>query len=53
MEFQSWPLRPSNIGYCNTNNEWFYVYKRIKEIGTKIKVCLLTASETTQQDFEK
>jgi hypothetical protein len=44
---------PGHYGYCNTNIEWFYVYNRIKEIGTKIKVCFLTASETTQQEFEK
>ena len=31
----------------------FIFYKRIKEIDTKIKACFLTASETTQQEFEK
>jgi two-component system, OmpR family, response regulator ChvI len=31
----------------------FMFYKRIKEIDTKIKVCFLTASETTQKEFEK
>ena len=31
----------------------FTFYKRIKEIDTEIKACFLTASETTQQEFEK
>ena len=31
----------------------FTFYKRIKEIDTEIKACFLTASEPTQQEFEK
>jgi CheY-like chemotaxis protein len=31
----------------------FMFYKRIKEIDPKIKACFLTASETTQEEFER
>lgn len=31
----------------------FMFYKRIKQIDPKIKACFLTASETTQEEFER
>jgi len=30
-----------------------YFYQRIRDIDTGVKACFLTASETSQQEFEK